>query len=320
MSALASLLLVAQTAAPTTTTTTTTAGSDELSGGEALGVVLILLFVLLFFVAVATGIFLIFRYVLRRNKERDVAMQTYAQQRGLVFEGRVRLPPITPLLRHRGQALGTVSGTLGEGLSGRLSNYQYSTGSGDSRRTYYYSTVLAPFPEAGSAHFFCYRRKGGDFLDSIGDAITAYQTVELESEVFSDRFRLMVADEANMLAIRQLFSPSFIVFLTDEAPDGFWFEVEGGHLLGAVEHELWERPADLDALCVATAKVATRIRNDIAERSGLRAATAPQAVATQPPPPPEADEPPPPPPGTAEPPPPPEDEPPLPPPPQTGAG
>lgn len=277
----------------------TTTGGGDASSGEVIGVILILLLVVGFMFAIGLGIFLIVRKIIQRNAERKTTMTAYAQQRGLVFEGDGTLPRTTPLLRHRGRASGKVSGRLPGGLTGTLANYQYTVGSDDNRHTYYFTTVLAELPEAGSTRFYCFRRVGGDLLDPIGDALTDLQTVELESELFSRSFRLMVKDEANMLAIRQLFSPSFIVFLSEEVPPTFWFEVEGGHILGVVKGDNWEDPAVLDGLCATTAAVAERIRKDVAERLGLRAAAAP------PPPPAGADEPPPPPPADSEPPPPP---------------
>lgn len=260
--------------------------------GSALGGLLVLLFLLLallFFAGICFFIFKVFQWVMKRRAERTTAMQAYATERGLVYEGDKRLPRVTPLLKRNGGATGVVSGALPGGVVGRLANYQYSTGTGDDRRTYTFSVVLAPLPEVGSARLYCYRRDVGKLFDGIGDALTQYQTVELESEAFSRSFRLVVKDEANMIAIRQLFSPSFIVYLSESVPDGFWFEVEDGNLVGAIDGEHWEEPAKLDALCRATTTVAARIREDVSERLDLRAAASPL-----PPPPPPAEPPPPP--------------------------
>ena len=270
-------LLLAASPALAQTTRTGGGKSDEVSGGEAIGIAVVLLLFVLFIGLIALAIFLFVRYILRRNKQRVTAVQAYAQERGLVYEGDGKLAPVTPLLKRRGVAQGIVSGNLAGRLPGRLAGYRYSTGSGDNRRTYYYTTVLAPLPEAGSARLFCYRRVGGGLFDPVADALTEYQTVELESEQFSESFRLTVRDEANMIAIRQLFSPSFIVFLTEQVPSSFWFELEGGHLMAAVEGHHWERVAVLDELCAAAAFVADHIRKDISERVDLHGVIAPPA-------------------------------------------
>ena len=269
-------------ASPALAQTTSTAGGkdDDVSSGDAIGLVLVLLLLVLIMGLIAFGIFLVFRFILKRKEQRVAAAQAYAQERGLVYEGDGQLAPVTPLLKRRGVALGIVSGNLAGRLPGRLAGYRYTTGSGKNKSTHYCTTVLAPLPEAGSARLFCYRRVGGGLSDLVSDALTQYQTVELESERFSESFRLTVRDEANMIAIHQLFSPSFIVFLTEQVPSSFWFELEGGHLMAAVEGHRWQDVAVLDELCAAAAFVAEHIRNDISERAGLRGAVPP------PPPPP----------------------------------
>lgn len=268
------------------------------SEGDGIAGLLVVLLFLLFFAAIIVAFVLIVRYILRRNRERVAAMQAYAAERGLAYEGDVTLPRATPLLRRGGRGISTVSGRLADGLDGRLADYRYTTGTGDDKRTYHFATVLAPLPEAGSARLYCYPRVAAGLFDAIGDALTQYQTVELESEAFSARFQLVVRDEASMVAIRQLFSPSFIVFLSEHTPEGYWFELEEGHLVGAIKGQFWEQPERLDELCAVTAAVAQRFREDIAERAELRGATAPTAEpppAAEPPPPPPAEPPPPPP-------------------------
>lgn len=254
---------------------TTTGGGGDASSSELIGVIVFLFIVVAIMFSIGLVVFLIVRKIIERNAQRKTTMTAYAQQRGLAYEGDGTLPTITPLLRRRGRASGKVSGRLPGGITGTLASYQYTVGSDDDRRTYYFTVVLAPLPEAGSTRFYCFRRVGGDLFDSIGDALTPLQTVELESELFSRSFRLMVKDEANMVAIRQLFSPSFIVFLSEEVPPTFWFEVEGGQILGVIKGENWEDAAALDGLCTTTAAVAERIRKDVSERHGLRRATTP---------------------------------------------
>ena len=290
---------------------TTTGGGGDASSSELIGVIVFLFIVVAIMFSIGLVVFLIVRKIIERNAQRKTTMTAYAQQRGLASEGDGTLPTITPLLRRRGRASGKVSGRLPGGITGTLASYQYTVGSDDDRRTYYFTVVLAPLPEAGSTRFYCFRRVGGDLFDSIGDALTPLQTVELESELFSRSFRLMVKDEANMVAIRQLFSPSFIVFLSEEVPPTFWFEVEGGQILGVIKGENWEDAAALDGLCTTTAAVAEQIRKDVSERHGLRRATTPAPpgpagrAAPPPPPPPPGGEPPPPEPEAPPPPPPP---------------
>lgn len=224
-----------------------------------------------------------------RHRVEDVptAMKTYAQERGLTFEDGSQFPPATPLLRYRSKALGMVSGELAPGLEGKLAHYRYDRNDNDTDNEQ--AVLLTPLPEAAGACM--YLDRGTSSGNQLEDALTVFKTAQVESAAFRSRYQLRVRDEANMIAIRQLFSPSFIVFLTEEVPPGFWFEVEDGYVMGAIKGENWDRPDLLDAVCAATAEVARRIRKDVAERMELRGATSPQPPAPPPPP----NEPPPPP-------------------------
>ncbi len=261
-------------------------GPNEYGTGVTIG--LIVVFVI--------GIGVLIWFVNRAEKEKKAAltkaMQDYAAQRGLTYEGDGDLPTTTPLLDKRGRSRGTVSGELAPGFSGQLTNYSFTEGGGRSKRTYNYATILAPMPELGAARFYCFRRESFGVFEGISDRITAFQTLELESHKFNSIYRLMVRDEASMVALRQLFPPSFIDYLTERVPPGFWFEVEGGSLMGAMRGEHWRYPQRLDSLIVATDSVARHIREDLSQRAGLRAATEgpsptpPAARRDEPPPPP----------------------------------
>ena len=65
-------------------------------------------------------------------------------------------------------------------------------------------------------------------------------------------------------SLRQLFSPTFIVWLCDEAPGKFAFELVDGVLCCYVNNHK-EKAGDLDAMRVASAAVATRLREEAQE-------------------------------------------------------
>jgi hypothetical protein len=88
--------------------------------------------------------------------------------------------------------------------------------------------------------------------------------VRLESEVLDERYEIFSGKEQDAAWLRQLFSPTFIVWLTDEAPKKFAFELVDGVLCCYVHgHE--ERAAELDSMRLATAAVATRLREEALE-------------------------------------------------------
>ena len=236
-------------------------------------------------------VWLIVRAIRRRREDIPAAMRGYAAERGLTYEGDGSFDPVTPLLAWRGKAHGKVSGTLAPGFEGELAHYRYdrdASGGSDFEQT----VVLAPLPEAGRAKIYLVRRGSYESGGAIEDAMTQYQSVRIESAAFGARYQLRVRDSASMIAIRQLFSPSFIVFLTERAPDGFWFEIEGGHLCAARYGAHWRDPDALDELCRTAAAVRGAVRADIRERLELRGAAT--DVASPPPPPAPAAPPPPP--------------------------
>lgn len=242
---------------------------SDASQGD-IGDLLIVLAVLFFsFVLVVGLVFLIFRYVIRRGKALTAAMKGYASERSLVFEGDTRFPDATPLLRcgHSRRALGTVKGSLPGGFEGQLANYVYTVGSGDQQHTSYFSVVLVKLPEAGPLRIYCQRKAHRDMFAPVTDALTGYERIELESEDFARSFSLRVRDGSDQNAMRQLFTPSFIVYLSEQTPSGFWFELEDGVLCASIPGEHWERPAELDGLCQAAAAVAGRLREEAAEGS-----------------------------------------------------
>lgn len=256
----------------------------EYSTGVTIGLIVV------FVIGIGVLIWFVDRAEKRKKAALTGAMEEYASERRLTYEGDDDLPTTTPLLDKRGRSRGTVSGELAPGLRGQLTNYSFTEGSGRSKRTFNYAAILASMPELGGARFYCFRRESFGVFEGISDRITAFQTLELESSKFNSVYRLMVRDEASMVALRQLFPPSFIDYMTERVPPGFWFEVEGGSLLGAMRGEHWRTPQHLDALIVATDSVARHIREDLSQRAGLRAATTgpppPPVVGGEPPPPP----------------------------------
>jgi len=64
--------------------------------------------------------------------------------------------------------------------------------------------------------------------------------------------------------MRQLFSPTFIVWLAEAAPDKFAFELVGGTLCCYVSGHK-ENAAALDGIAAATGAVAKRLRDEALE-------------------------------------------------------
>jgi hypothetical protein len=200
--------------------------------------------------------------------------EMYAQQRGLELGGRSPLPPTTPLLckgddRYAERSL---SGAIGDGIEGILALYTYEEESRDSdgntETNYYRYTVgLVPVPEcvAHVPELYCQRKFGLRSLEKFEDVFRgSKERVKLESEVLDEKYEIFATKEQDANWLRQLFAPTFIVWLTDSAPKKFAFELVAGTLCCYVSGHK-ENAEDLDSIAAATATVAKRLREESLE-------------------------------------------------------
>ena len=126
-------------------------------------------------------------------------------------------------------------GVLPGGLDGTLALYTYeethSDSDGDRQTTYYHFTVvLTDIPESALrvGELYVQRRVGFRFLDSAEDVFRTRERITLESEDLDQRAEIFAGRNEDQNWIRQLFAPSFVHWLADEAPDGFAFELVPG--------------------------------------------------------------------------------------------
>lgn len=192
----------------------------------------------------------------------------YCSGRGLGrVTGRSFLPPVTPLLQ-RGDnryASEVFSGNLPGGLAGSLAFYTYEEESRDSKgnkqTTYYHFTVcMSNLPDTSAfiRDLALQRRSGFRFMDGAEDIFRKRQRVELESVTADKRFEIFIGEGDDMNRARQLFSPTFIVWLAEEAHDGVAFElVNGGLVVNIKGHK--KTAHELDAFSEASAVIARRL-------------------------------------------------------------
>lgn len=214
-------------------------------------------------------------FVIADQKAAQDFFEVYASQRGMtLIHGRGRLPQATPLLgkgddRYTERSL---LGPLGEGFEGTLALYTYEEETRDSdgnKETNYYRYTLGLVEVDECAKFvpelYCQRKFGLRALEKFEDVFrTKKQRVKLESEELDKRYEIFAGNEQDANWLRQLFSPSFIVWLTDSAPDKFAFELVNGTLCCYVSGHK-ENAAELDAIVAATGAVAKRLRDEALE-------------------------------------------------------
>jgi hypothetical protein len=227
----------------------------------------------------AAGVFLLSLLVvfaIADSKAEDAFFETYAAQRGLALSGRGPLPPATPLLRKGDDryAERALAGQLANGVDGVLALYTYeeetTDGEGNRQTNYYRYTVgLIEVPEC-AAHLpelFCQRKSGLRSLEKIEDAFRrSKQRVKLESEALDERYEIFAGPDQDQVWLRRFFSPTFVVWLGEEAPKKFAFELVGGVLCCCVSGHK-ESAAELDTVRAASAAVATRLREESLETS-----------------------------------------------------
>jgi hypothetical protein len=213
-------------------------------------------------------------FAIADSKAEGAFFETYAAQRGLTLAGKSPLPPATPLLRKGDDryAERLMAGTLAEGIDGVLAIYTYedeTTDSEGNRQTNYYRYTLGlvevPESIAHLPELFCQRKSGLRSLEKLEDAFRhSKQRVKLESEALDERYEIFSSPEQDQVWLRRFFSPSFIVWLGEEAPKKFAFELVGGTLCCYVSGHK-KSAAELDTVSAATAAVARRLRDEAAE-------------------------------------------------------
>jgi hypothetical protein len=219
-------------------------------------------------------------FAIADSKAEDAFFGVYASQNGMVLSGRAPLPPATPLLRKGDDryAERALAGPLAEGVDGVLALYTYedeTTDSEGNRQTNYYryTVGLVDVPEcvAHIPELYCRRKSGLRSLEKVEDAFRSTERVKLESAALEERYEIFAGKEQDQVWLRRLFSPTFIVWLGEEAPKKFAFELVGGTLCCFVNGHK-KSAADLDLVRIASAAVARRLREEAQETGAASSA------------------------------------------------
>ncbi len=193
----------------------------------------------------------------------DSAYADLAAARGLEQLPGFNPGPLTPLLvEGKGAPLQpALRGTLGEGVTGVVGQLAYKR-----NKTFRFHVALTEVPAATAfaPRVFCVRRGRSTRDDEFYGFGARHSKLWTESTALNERFEVATSPYQDPIWLRRLFSPSFIDWLRTAEPADFSFELAYGALLGSVEAD--DPGADgLAALCEATARVATRIREECEE-------------------------------------------------------
>lgn len=220
------------------------------------------------------GIAILIVFAVADKQAGDAFFAAYAQGHGLTLGGKGPLPQATPLLckgddRYAERSL---SGQLAPDCAGILALYTYeeeTTDSEGNRETnyYHYTLGLVEVPEC-AAHvpeLYCQRKFGLRALEKFEDVFRSKkERVHLESEALDEKYEIFAGKGQDAVWLRQLFAPTFIVWLTESAPKKFAFELVDGALCCYV-HGHKENAEELDEIATATGAVAKRLRDEALE-------------------------------------------------------
>jgi hypothetical protein len=250
-------------------------------GSLLLGVVFFAAFglvggVIVFLLALAFGVWVVFK--IADSRAADDFFHVYAQAHDLELGGKMALPRATPLLRKGDDryAERTLSGAIAPGIEGELALYTYVVESTDSNgnrnKSYHHFTLgMVELPECVDhvPELYCQRKGGLRSMEKFEDLFRrSKERVTLESEALADKYEIFSGKNQDQNWLRRLFSPTFIVWLTESAPEKFAFELVDGTFVAYVpKHQ--EDTAGLDTVAAATSFVATRLR----EKSGENGAS-----------------------------------------------
>jgi hypothetical protein len=178
------------------------------------------------------------------------------------------LPKATQLMRHgfMQEVPSLASGELPQGAGEgwlALVNYAYEGRGGIERSPFTLVLVGALASSDYAVRVLCHDRGLGERERSNPDADRQVvklddKEVKLESDRFLERYAVSTDHDQDQLAVWQLFSPSLIGWLTDEAPARFSFELQDGALACFVPGYS-DDEGELDALCAAAARVFARV-------------------------------------------------------------
>lgn len=252
--------------------------TQALVGGGALllGVIFLLTFgvvggIVVFLLALGIGIWVV--YKIADSRAADDFFHVYAGAHGLELGGKMTLPGATPLLRKGDDryAERTLSGEIAPGIEGSLAIYTYvvetTDSNGNRNKSYHHFTLgMVELPEcvASVPELYCQRKGGLRSMEKFEDLFRrSKERVTLESEALGSKYEIFSRKGQDQNWLRRLFSPTFIVWLTESAPEKFAFELVDGTLVAYVpKHQ--ENTGGLDTVAAATSFVATRLR----EKSG----------------------------------------------------
>ncbi len=197
--------------------------------------------VIAFFVVLLIGVAVV--YFIADGKAEEAFYDSYAQSRGLKRNPKP-LGPATPLLR-KGDKRRTdarFNGQLDPDFKGTLALWTYTEVTRDSKGNkqetdYPFTIVLIPLDKVAEhlTQMVVEEKDSFGIFNKLEDAMRGdLDRLTLESQALDDRFEIFLRNDTDPNWVRQLFSPSFIVWLTEHPTKDFAFEFGSGKLIAYI--------------------------------------------------------------------------------------
>lgn len=194
----------------------------------------------------------------------------YAAAHKLTIEPDGRLPRTTPLLAE-GELRSVdalMRGWLGEFLEAQIAIVSREGGGEEAAVDLTVAVTHVPKAKRFVPWLLCHRVEDGHLLGRAAEQlIHGDDRIDLESSELDQRYRIYASPDRDEVWLRELFSPSFIVFLLDLAPKGLAFEYVQGTLCVSQRGRL-TLAEDIDGLRDATVELVARIRGEVRGRLG----------------------------------------------------
>jgi hypothetical protein len=183
----------------------------------------------------------------------------YAERVAPEASGRFPLP--------RGKTTDLVGGALADGREGLVARLRRSADDGGAPADLV--LVVTRIPESVEfARFIACVATGfrGLIARAIGEGGLGWiREFTFESIEFNRRYRMAMLRTGKESRLRQLFSPTFLDWMADQAPEGLYFDLVSGVLTVTVDGGSVNDAADVERACELAGGIAERIRSEALE-------------------------------------------------------
>jgi hypothetical protein len=195
----------------------------------------------------------------------------FAERHGLDYAEQVAPGAAGKFPLPHGETTELVGGALPGGCEGLVARLQRQVD--ESKTPIEFTLVVTRVPESVDLARFIRCFEGG-FRGVVSRTIGAgglgwIREYTFESIEFNRRYRIAMLRTGKEERLRQLFSPTFLDWMADTAPEGLYFDLVSGVLTVTLARGSPEQVVDVERACELAGHIAERIRSEALEGTGL---------------------------------------------------